>query len=408
MKRNLFRIITLLILWAFAEIASIGALSLLAKYKHVHYSPVVTTKLLDKHVKAIEKLLAATPTYFGFSRKLGWTVMKNGRSEFYQANSQGLRGEVEYTQDIPEGVVRISAFGDSFTHSNGVKNPEAWTEKLRQMIPGSQVLNFGVSGYGLDQAYLRFQNEGRKFKTNVILIGFLSDDIYRHVNTFRPFFSPYTSLPMTKPRFVLEGEKMSVIENPNQDLQSYRHLLDDPASELPRLGENDFYWNRPSRYKSGPLEFLPSVRVVKIFAAKFAKMKDDQRIEIDGYFNPKSEAYKITVALFDNFVREAKELGAQPVIMLFPQKLDLIRHRANGTKKYQPLIDHFEKLGYPYVDAADAFSKWSPSISPEELVPHHYSADGYALVARQVYEFLHEKDWDSLKSPSPEENPKQP
>ena len=48
-----------------------------------------------------------------------------------------------------------SAFGDSFTYGDEVGGNEAWAFLLSQKL-GCEIENFGVNGYGLDQAYLKY------------------------------------------------------------------------------------------------------------------------------------------------------------------------------------------------------------------------------------------------------------
>jgi len=48
-----------------------------------------------------------------------------------------------------------SAFGDSFTHGDEVRDNEAWPFRLSELL-GCEVENFGVGGYGQDQAYLKY------------------------------------------------------------------------------------------------------------------------------------------------------------------------------------------------------------------------------------------------------------
>ena len=49
-----------------------------------------------------------------------------------------------------------SAFGDSMTHGDEVTDDEAWLHRLSERL-GCNVQNFGVGGYGLDQAALRYE-----------------------------------------------------------------------------------------------------------------------------------------------------------------------------------------------------------------------------------------------------------
>lgn len=52
---------------------------------------------------------------------------------------------------------RIAIVGDSFTFKLEVPYEKTWGHQFEIALgPGWQVLNFGVDGYGLDQAFLRY------------------------------------------------------------------------------------------------------------------------------------------------------------------------------------------------------------------------------------------------------------
>lgn len=50
----------------------------------------------------------------------------------------------------------VYVYGDSFVHADEVNNSEAWPNRLEKML-GCKVMNYGVGGYGTDQAFLRMQ-----------------------------------------------------------------------------------------------------------------------------------------------------------------------------------------------------------------------------------------------------------
>ena len=124
-----------------------------------------------------------------------------------------------------------------------------------------EVLNFGVKGFGTDQAFLRYKKDGIKYNSHIVLIGFMSENIFRNVNVFRPFYLKNTKFPLTKPRFILEKNKLVLLNNPTQNLSDYNKILDDPVNMISTLGTNDFYYQR--KYKKGPFDSLPSVRLIK-------------------------------------------------------------------------------------------------------------------------------------------------
>ncbi|PON10878.1 hypothetical protein C2W62_47755 [Candidatus Entotheonella serta] len=119
-----------------------------------------------------------------------------------------MRGDHNYEKVPSPHRIRISTFGDSFTHGDGVYNHETWQEKLNSLHHKLEVLNFGVPGFGLDQAFLRFQHDGIEFTSNIVFIGFMSADIRRGVNTYRPFALAHTGLPLSKPRFIIEDDQL--------------------------------------------------------------------------------------------------------------------------------------------------------------------------------------------------------
>jgi hypothetical protein len=117
------------------------------------------------------------------------------------SNSRGLRGVREYPLDKPAGVARVVVLGDSFTFGEDVGDDEAWPRRLEELMPGTEVLNLGVHGYGHDQMLLYLKEEGLKYHPDVVVVGFLPDDMERNVVAFRDY---------AKPRFVLQGGQLAL------------------------------------------------------------------------------------------------------------------------------------------------------------------------------------------------------
>jgi hypothetical protein len=140
-----------------------------------------------------------------FDPGLGWRYTPGFRGDRHRINHQGLRGDREYATAPPPGVDRLAAFGDSFVYGNEVDTPDSWPARLETELGGAEVLNFGVGGYGTDQAWLRYRREGRRFGPRIVLIGFVPDDIRRNVNVYRRFLSDH-ELPLFKPRFRMSDD----------------------------------------------------------------------------------------------------------------------------------------------------------------------------------------------------------
>lgn len=110
------------------------------------------------------------------------------------SNSRGVRGNVEYAYGRSSGAARIGVFGDSFTFGDEVSDDETFSHRLEQLLPATEVLNFGVHGYGDDQALLYMQQEVVKYRPDLVILGFVFADVERNVLAFRDY---------AKPRFVL-------------------------------------------------------------------------------------------------------------------------------------------------------------------------------------------------------------
>jgi hypothetical protein len=121
------------------------------------------------------------------------------------SNSKGIRGRREYAYAKPPGVVRVLVLGDSFTFGEDVGDDETYSHYLERSLPGVEVLNMGVHGYGHDQMLLYFQEEGVRYRPDAVVLGFLPDDMERNLLSFRDY---------AKPRFVLEGGALRLTGSP--------------------------------------------------------------------------------------------------------------------------------------------------------------------------------------------------
>ncbi|HET8623867.1 MAG TPA: hypothetical protein VFM14_09920 [Gemmatimonadales bacterium] len=373
------RVIAIVIAALTTEAAARAGLWLL-ETRDIEYEPLVES-LGPGQRDALEKIVSGTSRMLMFDAELGWTIRPGGEHPpLYRANSQGVRADREFAPEPPAGVVRVAAFGDSFTHGDDVSNQDTWTALLQ--TPSREVLNFGVPAYGLDQAYLRYRRDGRQYRAHFVLIGFMSHDIVRSVSVYRPFHFPTTSVPLSKPRFQIEEDSLALITNPIRNVQQYRTLLDSPTALLPRLGAADYFYR--TRERAGALDVLAAVRLGKLAVGVIRRANGPHR---QGYFNPGSEAFRVTLATMDRFVRDVRADGATPLIVLFPPRDDLQRYWQNHTRSYDPLRAALDSAGLPYVDVMDAFEGCSPRYV-RQLVKGHYTPIGNARVAAFLSERL--------------------
>lgn len=116
----------------------------------------------------------------------------------------GVRGRPAAASFSSLTTTKILAVGDSFTFGSDVRPYEAWCNVLERSIPGAEVFNCGVPGYGVDQIALKLEEYGPRLKPPIVLWGLVNDDLLR---AGRAWF-PKSWMP--KPQVVIAGDTWTV------------------------------------------------------------------------------------------------------------------------------------------------------------------------------------------------------
>jgi len=117
-----------------------------------------------------------------YDEQLGWAQRSNTETELVhphftiqvKTNSYGLRDR-EYPIERNEKK-RMLILGDSFTWGYGVEAEQRFSDLLEQGLENWEVINAGISGYGTDQQYLYYLQQGRDFQADVVLLLMYNND----------------------------------------------------------------------------------------------------------------------------------------------------------------------------------------------------------------------------------------
>jgi len=118
---------------------------------------------------------------------------------------RGARPARDLSFDRRRGTARILALGDSFTFGDEVSDDETWTRRLEETLPATEVVNLGVRGYGHDQILLLYRSLGRRYRADLVLVGFVETDLARNLLSFRDY---------AKPTFRLRGDELRLARVP--------------------------------------------------------------------------------------------------------------------------------------------------------------------------------------------------
>lgn len=361
------------------------ALWLLHRHTGVFYAPRDAPRLSPACRSFLTRLVRAGGEggVLRFDSALGWAPAPNRPSATGapETNSMGIRSRIEPTTLSSDGVARVAAFGDCLTYGEGVALEDSWPARLEQLVPGTEVLNFGVDGYGLDQCYLRYRwSLGVYGSQRVVIIAFVSSNIYKALNAFRPFYAYDHDLKLAKPRFELRHGRLELVPNPVPAVSGYERLLGDPDHELRRLGALDAYHR--DQYRRRAWDRMCSLRLVRIVTHEFRKLRRVR--DRYGRFVPGSEALRTTVATLDEFCARVRAEAATPVVLLLPTPEDVRGYRRHGLRPWGPLIGHLEASRVCHIDGLAALCDGEPAPAPDWFEGRHLSPAASDRLARHL------------------------
>jgi hypothetical protein len=313
---------------------------------------------------------------------LGWRYAANFKDDVHQLNSKAMRSNREYSAVPGPDVLRVAVFGSSIVYCSEVDNPNAWPALMEAANSDLEVLNYGVGGYGPDQAYLRYTLEGTDMVPHVVILGLTSDEIRRMVNRYRRFLSS-RDMVCFKPRFLIDDQgALSLLDCPVRTPADYERLLANPR-EIIRFGEHD-YWYRPSVYENPVYDYSATVRMACWVASEInRRYLDPDRTHKGLVYNEASPAFRILAAVLEQFPRAVRAAGAVPLVVLLPEKESVQRAFRGGPKLYDPLLERLRERGVPYLDGMAAFraAQGTADVDSWYAPGGHYSSAGDKVVA---------------------------
>lgn len=295
-----------------------------------------------------------------YDAELGWVHIPGVTLEdFYgpgatvTINAQGLRGLEDYSR--PSGLFRVVCLGDSFTFGYGVSDHETWPAWLEQFRPGLQAVNMGQGGYSLGQCILWYRRAGPALQPGAVVLAIIPDDIRRL--TGERLVNGYG-----KPTFRLRGGKVEVGNQPVP-----------PKIETGRAVAE---WSKTRAFLGGHGGLSRSL----------VRLAGPPEAASAGAIG--REALDVALRLIGDF-RDELDARRVPLFLVLMPELDDLRDPAR-QRAYESLSRECAALaasmGFGYTDLFDRFAA---AREPEQFfnlaqVWPHYSAAGYALVAREV------------------------
>jgi hypothetical protein len=340
-------------------------------------------------VNAVREQVAAyhalgDASYIRADPQLGWTVRADARSRdgLYLSDRLGLRSPVrgrDTARRPAPGVLRIALFGDSFTHGNDVAYRDSWAavlaERLEARGVAAEVLNLGVGGYAVDQAYLRWRERGRELAPGLVVFGFQSSNCMRNLNLLRVLYSPDTGLVFSKPRLLLEGEGLRAVNVPTVDPDALPALLE--RFESWEHSRHEWFY-RPRDYADRPLY---ASRLLALAQTGIQTRFSSRRKDVD-FFAAGGEPRILCERIIDTFAREVEAAGMRFLIVHLPTRKPLRRLLGGEDFEHRDMLEALRRR-HALADPTDELVARARAGSLDDLFATtggHYSPAGYRIV----------------------------
>jgi lysophospholipase L1-like esterase len=339
-----------------------------------------TQEKIDDYLKREEN------AFIVYDDLLGWAPRPQGQSsdQLVSYNAAGLRSPVEYALEPGPGVFRIALFGDSFTHGDEVAYENTWGYYLQEILTHTgrdvEVLNFAVGGYGMDQAYLRWQELGRHYQPHLVIFGLQMENVARNVNLIRPLYFPPTTLPFSKPRFIQQAGTLQLINTPTIPVAQVPEVMANIGNW--EWGEYEYFLD----FDNYQNHFWLRSKLIALAIAASTPVEGEVNVQDEDFFEITAEPAQLTQAILQAFSQDVQASGAIFLMVFLPMAADLRILAQDGTLPYHDLFNALE-TEHNIIVPTSALLQENNRRSPL-LLRLHYSPRGNEIVGEAIAQYL--------------------
>ncbi len=347
----------------------------------------------------------------GYDPVLGWVRKPNSHNSekgrdsttYWNINSRGSRINPK-NEHLSS---KISCYGDSFTFARQVNDNETWEHFLSIKL-NTNVQNFGVGNYGLDQSLLRLKRDFLKNKTEIVILGVVPDTISRIVSVWKHYYE-YGNTFGFKPRFYLKNNELCLFDNPiNTKLKFQKY-----NSYISEIQKFDLFYKR--KFKKELLSFPYSISILKnpkrhlsiiywVLLTTFLKSikKSNSKLEWKAMEIIMNMNLKWRLFLFnddntrillkkilEDYVKFSKENNFQAIFTFLPQKDDVIFIKSQ-YHFYQNFLNEISSIdGLYFIDILKPIldeKNLDSFYSDDNSYGGHYSVEGNKKISDIISE----------------------
>ncbi|MGV1014018.1 MAG: hypothetical protein ACOYB4_03515, partial [Methyloceanibacter sp.] len=279
----------------------------------------------------------------------------------------------------------VSLFGDSFTWASEVADKDAWASVLGGKLK-CRVANYGVGGYGSDQALLRFLSVVPE--SPIVFLNHLSENILRNTNQYRNLLYPGHEFAL-KPRFINRDGILELVRTPDISPDSVSDFLRHPNKYL----KHEFFLpDAGTGIRSFQFPYIMTVLKTIIWNYHIFAILTNTPRHADFYLpEHESDGLNVTFGIMRAFAEAAAKRGQHPIVTLIPTCLDLKYFNRTGEFPYANLKALLAAERIRLIDFGEEIAKRLDGSPPERLFhdcSSHFNERGYGYLADIAFDYL--------------------
>lgn len=350
-------------------------------------------------------------------RTRGWALEPDGTSfqrtrdygVLVRTNSLGMRDR-PHAVEPPPGAFRILVLGDSFMEAYQVPLEESLPYRLQERLAerGVEVLNLGVGGYGTAQELLALEEEGLRYRPDLVVLAFFTgNDVHNNSRAIEAA--------------AVGEDEATTYARPYARALSLDSAIEWTPPDWERMAPQIERWERRKRsWGDAVRRAVQPAMVVNLveqgagrLLARFVGAEAyDPLLALGWPFLREvpdaraaalwQEAWLVTQRLLLEVDRRAREAGARLVVLVVPVEFQVDPRDLAPLRAAHPELD-FDPLKINRELAAFCAGAGIPLVDPTAelareqaggrrvyyaLEDRHWNAAGHALAAELLAEFL--------------------
>lgn len=298
-----------------------------------------------------------------------------------QANSLGFR-DAQRDFQKPAGTTRVALLGDSMIEAIQVPFEQTGghllERKLNQPADADrrwEVLNFGISNYGVGQYLLSWEQYARRFQPDYVAVFVAAYHMRRTITEyeFGAFRATAKERLQIRPTFSLHGD--SLAKEPARDYEKF-------GSIQRQLIEREFDGKRIRKKRILIIGFYAR-DLLRRLNYRVNRFRGYQRTELRPGVNPDTTMLAVNVWILEELGRQVQGTGARLIV------IDVSRYFGDDETVANTLRDVSARNGFGYIplysnlmsaNAKGVATKWPNDI--------HFNVAGNEILAQSLNDWM--------------------